>query len=93
MLLEEQQLGTNNDVSQTSYEEMRKSQRTKKYSFSRETEYQIIEFLLSKKKDKLKFIVTNIMITHFFVHPNQLKDKKGSCLAPFVHIIKSLGLD
>jgi len=31
------------------------------------------------------------MITHFFVHPSQLKDKKGSCLAPFVDIIKNLG--
>lgn len=35
--------------------------------------------------------MTNIMVTHFFVHPSQLKDKKGSCLAPFVDIIKNLG--
>ena len=51
----------------------------------------IIEFLLARKKDSLRFIVTNIMITHFFVHPSQLKDKKGSCLAPFVEIIKNIG--
>ncbi len=65
---------------------------TRKYSFSRETEYLIVEFLLSKKKDKLRFIVTNVMITHFFVHSSQLKDRKGSCLAPFVDIIKKLGM-
>ncbi len=51
----------------------------------------IIEFLLARKKDKLRFIVTNIMMAHFFVHPSQLRDKKGSCLAPFVDIVKSVG--
>ena len=47
---------------------MRMSQRSKKYLFSREIEYVIIEFLLAKKKDKIRFIIANIMITYFFVH-------------------------
>ena len=56
----------------------------KKYSFSREIECIIIKWMLSVKKDKIKFIITNCLMAYFFVNENELKDKKGSALMPFI---------
>ena len=58
----------------------------KKYSFSQEIECIIIKWILSVKKDKIKFIITNCLMAYFFVNENELKDKKR--LSPYAFYFK-----